>query len=218
MKIFPVTPLYFTCNLTSFKRRLTKCNSSDSRILLQSFNRIPRSMVSNARDISNISRYTIKSWAHIAFSANTLNEKTNLVVLRPGLYAAWDVDMTFLKWSNVLPMTIIARIFLRTENKMTGLRFFTGSFGLFGFGNGIRCPNLISSGYLPVSATWLRISPIYWSGLYLINSVFSCDQAAIWLVQSVCPSVCLSVRHTFLTMLPSLYHHEIFRSYHQVPG
>ena len=44
--------------------------------------------------------------------------------------------------------------------------------------------------------------------------VFSWDEAAIWLVLSVC----LSVRHTFLTMLPSSYHHEIFRSYHQGPG
>ena len=31
--------------------------------------------------------------------------------------------------------------------------------------------------------------------------VFSCDQAAIWLVQSVCPSVCLSIR------LSHLFHH-----------
>ena len=30
--------------------------------------------------------------------------------------------------------------------------------------------------------------------------------------------VCLSVRHTFLTMFPSSYHHEILRSYHQGPG
>ena len=48
--------------------------------------------------------------------------------------------------------------------------------------------------------------------------VFSCDQAAIWLVQSVRPSVrlsvCLSVPHTFFTMFPSSYHHEIFRSYY----
>ena len=43
--------------------------------------------------------------------------------------------------------------------------------------------------------------------------VFSCDQAAIWLVQSVSPSVCLSVRHTFFTMFPSSYHHEIVRGY-----
>ena len=35
---------------------------------------------------------------------------------------------------------------------------------------------------------------------------------------SVRPSVCLSVRHTFLTMFPSSYHHEIFRSYHTDQG
>ena len=32
---------------------------------------------------------------------------------------------------------------------------------------------------------------------------------------SVRLSVCLSVRHTFLTMFPSSYHHEIFRSCYQ---
>ena len=56
-----------------------------------------------------------------------------------------------------------------------------------------------------------------------LSHLFSCDQAALWMVQSVCPSVrpsvCLSVRpsvcHTFLTMFPSSYHHEIFRSYYQ---
>ena len=51
------------------------------------------------------------------------------------------------------------------------------------------------------------------------NLFFSCDQAALWMVQSVCLSVrlsvCLSVRHTFLTMFPSSYHHEIFRSCYQ---
>ena len=31
---------------------------------------------------------------------------------------------------------------------------------------------------------------------------------------SVRPSVCLSVCHTFFTMFPSSYHHEIFRSYY----
>ena len=31
---------------------------------------------------------------------------------------------------------------------------------------------------------------------------------------SVCPSVRLSVCHTFFTMFPSSYHHEIFRSYY----
>ena len=33
-----------------------------------------------------------------------------------------------------------------------------------------------------------------------------------WYFPSVCPSVRLSVRHTFLTMFPSSDHHEIFRS------
>ena len=77
-------------------------------------------------------------------------------------------------------------------------------------------------------------------GLVLFNVnisatyIFSCDQAALWMVfsvrLSVCPSVrlsvrpsvrlsvCLSVCHTFLTMFPSSYHHEIFRSYHIGPG
>ena len=36
-----------------------------------------------------------------------------------------------------------------------------------------------------------------------------------WSFPSVCLSVCLSVCHTFLTMFPSSYHHEIFRSYYQ---
>ena len=53
----------------------------------------------------------------------------------------------------------------------------------------------------------------------LILEIFSCDQAALWMVFSaVRLSVCLSVCHTFLSMFPSLYHHEIFRSYHQGPG
>ena len=53
---------------------------------------------------------------------------------------------------------------------------------------------------------------------HITGHVFSCDQAALWMVFSVCLSVCLSVRHTFLTMFPSLYHHAIFRSYHHGPG
>ena len=42
---------------------------------------------------------------------------------------------------------------------------------------------------------------------------FSCDQAALQMVFAVRLSVC----HTFLTMFPSSYHHEIFRSYYQWP-
>ena len=44
--------------------------------------------------------------------------------------------------------------------------------------------------------------------------IFSCDQAALQMVFSVCLSVRPSVCHTFFTMFPSSYHHEIFRSYY----
>ena len=54
--------------------------------------------------------------------------------------------------------------------------------------------------------------------------VFSCDQAALQMVFSVCPSVCPSIRLSvrlshffFFTIFPSSYHHEIFRSYYQWP-
>ena len=50
---------------------------------------------------------------------------------------------------------------------------------------------------------------------YMLARYFSCDQAALWIVQSVRPSVRPSVCHTFLTMYPSSHHHEIFRSYYQ---
>ena len=46
---------------------------------------------------------------------------------------------------------------------------------------------------------------------YVRFKLFSCDQEALWMVQSVHLSVC----HTFFTMFPSSYHHEIFRSYCQ---
>ena len=62
--------------------------------------------------------------------------------------------------------------------------------------------------------------------IHMYNSLIiflSCDQAALWMVQSVRPSVCLyvclsaclSVCDAFFTMFPSSYRHEIFRSYYQ---
>ena len=39
----------------------------------------------------------------------------------------------------------------------------------------------------------------------VVRSVFSCDQAALWMIFSVRLTVC----HTFLTMTASSYHHEI---------
>ena len=56
-----------------------------------------------------------------------------------------------------------------------------------------------------------KIQPWYCRHRHVI---FSCDQAALQMVFSVRLSVCPSVCHTFFTMFPSSYHHEIFRSYY----
>ena len=42
--------------------------------------------------------------------------------------------------------------------------------------------------------------------------IFSCDQATLWLVQSICPSGCTSVHLTVTLFLlfPSLYHYKIY--------
>ena len=49
----------------------------------------------------------------------------------------------------------------------------------------------------------------------LFYSLAATKQLYEWFSPSVRPSVCPSVCHTFLTMFPSSYHHEIFRSYYQ---
>ena len=54
---------------------------------------------------------------------------------------------------------------------------------------------------------------------FTVSFLAATKQLYDWFSLSVCPSVCLSVCpsvcHTFLTMFPSSYHHEIFRSnYH----
>ena len=82
---------------------------------------------------------------------------------------------------------------------------------------------VVISAYPSLEKKWLDIMITYEA----VNNEnilfsFSCDQAALQIMVfsvclSICPSVCLSVCHTFLTMFPSSYHHEIFRSYYQWP-
>ena len=67
---------------------------------------------------------------------------------------------------------------------------------------------------VPLSRWYIQINFPVWNCFI----IFSCDQAALQMVFSVRPSVrlsvCPSVCHTFFTMFPSSYHHEIFRSYY----
>ena len=81
---------------------------------------------------------------------------------------------------------------------------------------------------IPTDMKWGFIVNVGKLGFSLLNAsfIFSCNQAALQMVFSVRPSVrlsvCLTVRlsvrpsvcHTSFTMFPSLYHHEIFRSYY----
>ena len=61
---------------------------------------------------------------------------------------------------------------------------------------------------------WIR-HYMMMSVLPLIMILPATKQLFEWFSPSVCPSVRLSVCHTFLIMFPSSYHHEIFMSYYQ---
>ena len=84
----------------------------------------------------------------------------------------------------------------------------------------IYCRFLCISICLSICYYWmsqLNVKNIYFRTL---SPVFlaATKQLYEWYFLSVFLSVCPSVRHTFLTMFPSSYHHEIFRSYHQDQG
>ena len=72
---------------------------------------------------------------------------------------------------------------------------------------------------LDISSLLLR--PVALNYFFCETFLAATKQLYKWYFPSVCPSVrlsvCPSVCHTFLTMFPSLYHHEIFRSYDQWP-
>ena len=91
--------------------------------------------------------------------------------------------------------------------------------------------NEITYSYMNYEFLFYFVIAIYKYDLNVcMDSVFSCDQAALRTLISVCLSVCPSVRlsvclsvrpsfrpavrHTFLTMFLSSYHPEIFRIYY----
>ena len=71
------------------------------------------------------------------------------------------------------------------------------------------CSSNLSS---PMGMQWCTKLEVASGALLLLTAT---KQLYDWFSPSVCLSVRLSVRHTFLTMFPSLYHHVIFRSYYQ---
>ena len=106
------------------------------------------------------------------------------MVLLPGLYAACDIDIVCLILWNVLLTTIIANIFLRTDNRIICLWFFGGPLGFPGFGSGINCPKVNSVGFTPVSAILFSISAIILfisSGLFLMSSAGMLSQPVLLL-------------------------------------
>ena len=68
---------------------------------------------------------------------------------------------------------------------------------------------MVSMGYVITS---LRAYILHHDAIFLAAT----KQLYDWFSPSVRPSVCLSVSHTFCTMFPSSYHHEIFRGYYNV--
>ena len=57
--------------------------------------------------------------------------------------------------------------------------------------------------------------PFYNRNMHICAFLAATKQLYEWFSPSVRPSFRLSIRHTFLTMFPSAYHHEIFWSYYQ---
>ena len=62
------------------------------------------------------------------------------------------------------------------------------------------CSTLVQVPLTTIGHSWLNI-----------NEIFSCDQAAIWLVQSVCLSVCPSVRPSVTPFSPCSHHRIIMK-------
>ena len=69
-----------------------------------------------------------------------------------------------------------------------------------------------------IQASWYLIEIFFFMKTGLTCFLAVTKQLFDWFSPSVRPSVrlsvCLSVCHTFFTMFPSLYHHEIFRIYY----
>ncbi len=131
-----------------------------------------------------------------AFSARSLKANTSSEVLLPSLYAACVFGIICsLTLSFIRRIVHIARIFLRIDNNIIGLRFSGGPFFFPGFCSGTRCPNFISFGYFPVFTMLFNSSAICWwtvIGAYLRCSALSRSHPALLLFFSEFTAVCIS--------------------------
>ena len=78
----------------------------------------------------------------------------------------------------------------------------------------LQCPGNHFSLNIPSQCTDFLLKIVIITSLFVqLHFLAATKQLYKWYFPSVRPSVC----HTFLTMFPSPYHHEIFRSYYQWP-
>ena len=94
---------------------------------------------------------------------------------------------------------------------------------LYWLQNKCRCYKIFSPPYILTPGWKYRydiftppydiFTPLPIKAIYDRHIIYNCWCPSVR--PSVCLSVCPSVCHTFLTMFPSSYHHEIFRSYYQ---
>ena len=158
--------------------------------------------------------YTDNRLSIFRYFANLLNE---LICLEARLHMSVTWDLKFKLSSNVTPRTLISsvgyKMLLWTERGMDTPPFLD---------------NIIHWNLSGLATIWFSWNHVTAALASFTRSIFkfsihsflaATKQLNKWYFPSVCPSVrlsvCLSVRHTFFTMFPSSYHHEIFRSYYQ---
>ena len=124
--------------------------------------------------------------------------------------SSWKTNDLFILLANTMFIDDLAKCGARSSTVMTVWCMYWSSHK--------GCQNLGVS--TMENGCHLADSIFKWISLKEICSLFffSCDQAALWMAQSVrpsvCPSVCLSHLFNYVPMASS-HHHEIFRSYYQ---
>ena len=153
--------------------------------------------------------------------------KTHFTITRARFLSM--VEQGLSQWEKLYICNVISwELAQRLTKKRSVCRWWLIDLNWMGVTEYIKFKNFLAAKLFPLFHSWmyqhqlnhghlLTIAPCCQS--YKNGFLAATKQLYEWFSPSVCPSVCLSVRpsvcHTFLTMFPSLYHHEIFRSYYQ---